>query len=108
MSREERIKQQIQALAEMRDMMLNSENWENMTRLIDACVAGGMALQVSLDDGKYVSMRKIEEIKKDIEIEIRDCQLPQGHDAWWNGRKDGLKDALEIIDKYIGKDGDYI
>ena len=43
----------------------------------------------------------IEDIKAEIEIEIQDCQIPQGHDAWWNGRKCGLEDALEIIDKHI-------
>ena len=104
MSREEHIKQHIDTLMEMKEAMLKSDNWENLTRLIDACVAGGMALQVSLDDGQWVSMRKIEEIKKDIEIEIRDCQVPQGHDEWWNGRKIGLEDTLEIIDKYIRKE----
>ena len=43
----------------------------------------------------------IEDIKAEIEIEIQDCQIPQGHDAWWNGKKYGLEDALEIIDKHI-------
>ena len=34
----------IKALREMRDMMLNDENWENMTRLISAVTAGAFAL----------------------------------------------------------------
>jgi len=42
----------------------------------------------------------IEDIKAEIETEIQDCTA-QWHDAWWNGRKDGLRDALEIVDKYI-------
>ena len=50
----------------------------------------------------------IEDIKTEIETEMQDCTA-QWHDAWWNGRKDGLKDALEIIDRHISgkenKDG---
>ena len=34
----------IEALKEMRDMMLNDENWENMKRLIEAVTAGAFAL----------------------------------------------------------------
>lgn len=34
----------IQALKEMRDMMLESENWERLTRLIDAVIAGAFAI----------------------------------------------------------------
>ena len=34
----------IEALKEMRDMMLESENWEHMTRLIDAVTAGAFAI----------------------------------------------------------------
>lgn len=34
----------IEALREMRDMMLESDNWENMTRLIDAVTAGAFAI----------------------------------------------------------------
>ena len=35
----------IKACQEMRQMMLNDDNWENMKRLIDAVTYGGMALQ---------------------------------------------------------------
>lgn len=34
----------IQALKEMRDMMMNSDNWENMMRLIDAVTMGAFAI----------------------------------------------------------------
>lgn len=34
----------IQALKEMRDMMLESENWEHLMRLIDAVTAGAFAI----------------------------------------------------------------
>lgn len=34
----------IQALKKMRDMMLESENWEEMKRLIDAVTAGAFAI----------------------------------------------------------------
>ena len=34
----------IEALREMREAMLNDENWENMTRLIDAVTAGAFAI----------------------------------------------------------------
>lgn len=40
-----RREEHIKALREMRDMMLNDDNWENMKRLIEAVTAGGMALQ---------------------------------------------------------------
>lgn len=40
-----RREEHIKALKEMRDMMLNDDNWENMKRLIEAVMAGGMALQ---------------------------------------------------------------
>ena len=34
----------IEALYEMRNMMMKDENWENMTRLIEAVTAGAFAL----------------------------------------------------------------
>lgn len=34
----------IEALKEMRDMMLESESWEHMKRLIDAVTAGAFAI----------------------------------------------------------------
>ena len=34
----------IQALKEMRDTMLESENWEHLKRLIDAVTAGAFAI----------------------------------------------------------------
>lgn len=34
----------IEALKEMRDVMLESENWEHMKRLIDAVTAGAFAI----------------------------------------------------------------
>ena len=35
----------IQALKEMRDMMMNSDNWESMMRLVDAVTLGAFAIQ---------------------------------------------------------------
>ena len=35
----------IDALREMRDMMMNSDNWENMMRLVDAVTLGAFAIQ---------------------------------------------------------------
>lgn len=43
--RKERMKGHVEALKEMRQTMLNDENWENMKRLIEACTAGAMAIQ---------------------------------------------------------------
>ncbi len=40
-----RREEHIRTLIEMREMMLNDDNWENMKRLIEAVTAGGMALQ---------------------------------------------------------------
>lgn len=34
----------IEALKEMRDMMMESENWENMIRLVDAVTMGAFAI----------------------------------------------------------------
>ena len=51
-------------------------------------------------------LNAIEDIKAEIDEHIQDCQLPQGHDPWWNGKKDGLQDALEIIDKHMLEDGE--
>ena len=34
----------IQALKEMRDMMMNDDNWENMMRLVDAVTMGAFAI----------------------------------------------------------------
>lgn len=56
-------------------------------------------------DGKPLSSIH-DDIKAEIEENIQDCQLPQGHDLWWNGRKDGLIDALVIINEHIGKESE--
>lgn len=45
MARKRRLEANIEALKDMRDVMLSQENWECMTRLIDACTAGAMAIQ---------------------------------------------------------------
>ena len=34
----------IEALKEMRDIMMNSDNWENMLRLVDAVTMGAFAI----------------------------------------------------------------
>lgn len=34
----------MQALKEMRDMMMNDDNWENMMRLVDAVTMGAFAI----------------------------------------------------------------
>lgn len=43
--RKERLKKHVETLKEMRETMLNDENWEIMKRLIEACTAGAMAIQ---------------------------------------------------------------
>ena len=43
--RRERLEEHVKTLKEMRQMMLNDENWEYMKRLIEACTAGAMAIQ---------------------------------------------------------------
>lgn len=45
----ERREHQVECLKRMRQMMLDSENWENMKNLIEAVTAGGMALQTLTD-----------------------------------------------------------
>lgn len=35
----------IKALMEMRDMMMNDDNWENMLRLVDAVTLGAFAIE---------------------------------------------------------------
>ena len=107
MSREERIKQHIDTLMEMKEAMLKSDDWENLTRLIDACVAGGMALQASLDDGKYVSMKKIGEIISEmeralLEEDCNDIQFPQVQ-----AFNDGIQKAIGILEKHTsGKENE--
>lgn len=41
----ERLQGHVETLKEMRQTMLNDENWESMKRLIEACTAGAMAIQ---------------------------------------------------------------
>jgi hypothetical protein len=43
--RMEKLEKHVEALKEMRQVMLNDENWEHMKRLIEACTAGAMAIQ---------------------------------------------------------------
>lgn len=43
--RRERLEEHVEALKEMRQVMLNDKNWERMKRLIEACTAGAMAIQ---------------------------------------------------------------
>lgn len=43
--RKERLKGHVETLKEMRQTMLNDENWEIMKRLIEACTVGAMAIQ---------------------------------------------------------------
>lgn len=43
--RKERLRGHVKTLKEMRQLMLDDENWENMKRLIEACTAGAMAIQ---------------------------------------------------------------
>ena len=40
-----KLEERVKTLKEMRNAMLNSENWENMKRLIEAVTAGAMAIQ---------------------------------------------------------------
>lgn len=52
----------IKALKEMRDMMMNSDNWESMKRLIDAVTMGAFAIARlnEIDYGKAESEDKNE------------------------------------------------
>lgn len=43
--RKEILKGHVETLKEMRQTMLNDNNWETMKRLIEACTAGAMAIQ---------------------------------------------------------------
>lgn len=43
--RKEKLKGHVETLKEMRQTILNDENWESMKRLIEACTAGAMAIQ---------------------------------------------------------------
>lgn len=43
--RKAKLEERVKTLKEMRDVMLNSENWESMKRLIEAVTAGAMAIQ---------------------------------------------------------------
>lgn len=43
--RKAKLEERVKTLKEMRDVMLNSENWERMKRLIEAVTAGAMAIQ---------------------------------------------------------------
>ena len=44
----------IETLGEMRDMMMHSDNWESMMRLVDAVTLGAFAIQRlnAIDFGK--------------------------------------------------------
>ena len=64
--REERLSKHVETLMKMKDVMINDENWERLKPEIDAVIAGGMALQASIDNGKFVSMSVIENIKAEI------------------------------------------
>ena len=50
----------IEALKEMRDMMMESDNWENMMRLVDAVTMGAFAIARlnEIDYGKAESEDK--------------------------------------------------
>ena len=43
--RKERLEEHAETLEEMKQVIINDENWVNMTRLIEACTAGAMAIQ---------------------------------------------------------------
>lgn len=44
--------QHVRALREMRSVMIENDNWENLTRFIEAVTAGGMAIQM-LDEKAF-------------------------------------------------------
>ena len=45
MTRKERLENHVKTLQEMRNVMLENENWENLKRFIEAVTTGGMAIQ---------------------------------------------------------------
>ena len=65
--REERITKSIETLQKMREVMINDENWENLTPEIEAVTRGGMALQAVLMQDEFISKKVIEDIKAEIE-----------------------------------------
>lgn len=44
-AKKQHLESHIEALRDMRQVMLNDENWEYMMRLIEAVTAGAMAIQ---------------------------------------------------------------
>lgn len=48
--RRERLEEHVETLKEMRQVMLNDKNWERMKRLIEACTAGAMAIQMIIQE----------------------------------------------------------
>ena len=92
--REERLSKHVETLMKMKDVMLNDENWERLKPEIDAVIAGGMALQASIDNGKFVSMSVIEDIKSEISKYKDDKAIHVE-------RNEMIDIVLEIIDKHI-------
>ena len=48
--RKAKLEERVKTLKEMRDVMLNDENWEYMMRLIEAVTAGAMAIQRIIEE----------------------------------------------------------
>ena len=93
--REERFTKSIETLQKMREVMINDENWENLTPEIEAVTHGGMALQaVLMQDEYYISKSVIEDIKS----EIRSIQ-PKWHEN--AGKHNCIDEVIKIIDKHI-------
>ena len=89
--------------------MTNEERLDWLCRLRSFLTTVGMPKEWRANFNEALSAtidyeKAIEDVKAEIEEHIQDCQLPQWHDPWWNGRKDGLEDALEIIKHISGKE----
>ena len=71
--------------------------------LVDICGCESCydeSLTFCADKHRYIHKSELKDIKEEIKTEIQDCQTAQGVDAWWNGKKYGLEEALDIINKH--------
>ena len=94
MTREERLNKHIDTLKDMREALLQSDNWEKLKPEIEALTTAGMALSASIENGYFVSMKKIEDIKAKIASE---------RDNDYHHVRCYYNHCLQIIDDCLGK-----
>ena len=93
MTSEERITKHIETLQIMRGAMLHEENWENFKPFIEACIYGGMALQMTLEQDEFIPKSVIE----DIIAEIMQYMFLNGFGSEYQD------DVRKIIEKHISE-----